>query len=131
MRTRTVVIAVVIGLGAGLGRMAHRNGLLASTVPPGSLASASPAADHRAVLDTVDRASVGPTGDELQVIDDRVEIHSQTAVVHRTYAAAPPVLSDIRSFTLERTDDGTWRIVQVLRHDPSTPAPPRSAESDG
>lgn len=131
MRTGTVVIAVVIGVGAGLGRMAHRNGLLASPIPPGSLSSASAASDHRAVLDTVDRASVGSAGHDFQVIDDRVEIRGQTAVVHRTYAAAPPVPSDIRSFTLERTDDGTWRIVQVFRQDPSTPAPPRSADSDG
>jgi hypothetical protein len=130
MRTGTVVIAVVIGVGAGLGRMAHRNGLLASPVPPAFPAPASPATDHRAVLDTVDRASIGPAGNELQVIGDRVEIHGQTAVVHRTYAAAPPVPSDTRSFTLERTDDGTWRIVQVLRQDASAPAPPRSAESD-
>jgi hypothetical protein len=122
MRTGTVVIAVVIGVGAGLGRMAHRNGLLASPVPPASPAPASPAADHRAVLDTVDRASVGPAEHDLHVIDDRVEIHGQTAVVHRTYAAAPPVPSDTRSFTLERTDDGTWRIVRKTQHPFEPPA---------
>lgn len=130
MRTGTVVIAVVIGVGAGLGRMAHRNGLLASPVPPGSLAPASPAADHRAVLDRVDRASIGTAGDELQVIDDRVVIHGQTAVVHRTYAADPDA-HDTRSFTLQRTEDGSWRIVQVVRHDANTPAPPGAADSDG
>ncbi|MEA5614517.1 hypothetical protein [Nodularia spumigena] len=130
MRTGTVVIAVVIGVGAGLGRMAHRNGLLASPVPPGSLAPANTAADHRTVLDTVDRASVGSAVDDLHVIDDRVEIHGQTAVVHRTYAT-DPAAHDTRSFTLQRTEDGSWRIVHVVHHDADIPASPRAADSDG
>jgi hypothetical protein len=124
MRTGTVVIAVVIGVGAGLGRMAHRNGLLASPIPPGSPAPASPAAEHRAVLDTVDRVSIGPAGDDLQVIDDRVEIHGRTAVVHRIYAPDPAVAGarHTQSFTLQRTDDGTWRIVRKTQHPFEPPA---------
>jgi hypothetical protein len=136
MRTGTVLIAVVIGVTAGLGRMAYRNGLAASLIPP------PPAAERQAVLDTVDRADqspadgpagFGPGGATPVLTGQRVEIQGQTARVHRTYANHPAGTDThgVHSFTLRRADDGTWLIVQVVRHDPQNPDGPFPPEETG
>lgn len=122
MRTGTVLISVVVGLAAGLGRLAYRSGLTPETAH---------AAERRAVLETVEKADVrtpaeGPSAPDdpaagALVVEQHVEIHGPSARVHRTYENDPAVpgaepVRGARSFVLQRTDDGTWEIIRIVRH---------------
>ncbi len=130
MRTGTVVFAVVIGVGAGLGRLAHLNGLLAPQNPRGVPATVAAAA--------APGAASGPTAasgtHDSDPLPCRSGIHGPIALAddaRDAVPAAPVEPHAARLFMLECTQDGTWRIVHMIPQDAHAAASPGTAGADG